>query len=130
MKVAYSHNNGQVGIKGTLAIDLPSKEHLENLTTFGSKFTKFPIGAAFLNNKDQFNKKTGREIAESRLNPETFDLSHINIREDGKVVYHFYTFIQDMRPGEGNSVPVLIGLSTFKDNPNVHLQYMFFDGVL
>lgn len=62
----------------TIAILPPSKEDL--LKSFSSSEPSFQIlvGKADCSSKDHYNKKIGRELAETRLNAEKFFIQKIN----------------------------------------------------
>lgn len=124
---AYSHNNGELAFKrGTIALDLPSKQDLETLFTKHGTATLVYIGAARLATKAKFVKKQGRSFAEDMMDWFPAYLQRVEIRGT-KHVYHFIAEnLPNKTPDEESTQKVEFGVSTVAETDDVHLVYAFF----
>lgn len=114
--------------RGTIVVDIPSKERLLEMFTNQEMFTYLAAGASFLHPKDQFNKKIGTARAESYAlaeDPKYCLLKRIEPREE-RWVYHFVTTVPDARPNMPMYIMIEFGVSIAKDSPNSRLEYAAF----
>lgn len=88
MQYAHTHKLGY-GIVGTLALDVPTKELLQE-QLFKPHANQLMVMAGFsvVSKHDQFTKKTGRDIADSRKVPLVAHLNTVNI-VGTKHIYRF-----------------------------------------
>jgi hypothetical protein len=126
MKLAYSHNNGVVGARGTLVFVLPSKQDLQKLVSDCVRETHLKIGTTFLHPKEQFCKKLGRDEAEKHIVLVNADLNMLSIRDHQRLVYHFHSFVPDPRPNMNMETLIEFGFSISPTSERVHLEYAFF----
>lgn len=123
--IAYAHQNGDLAFRrGTLAIELPSKEDLEQVFDTHSNCTLIKIGVARLAKNRHFVKKEGRQYAEQNLIFCKSYLEKVSIR-DTKHVYHFTATVENRCPGEPNTQDVEFGFSTCAESDFCQLVYAF-----
>lgn len=88
--IQFTHRRSSFwdGYRGMcFAIDAPSSETLSNLLNNHQNSITLNVGKSRCSNKDQYNKKTGRKLAESRLIPLQFKLDSVHFTGDS-VNYH------------------------------------------
>lgn len=121
-------NADPVFTRGTIAVDIPSKERLLEMFANQEMSTYLAVGAAFLHPKDQFNKKIGTARAESYAlaeDPKYCLLKSIEPREE-RWVYHFTTVVPDARPNMPMYISVDFGVSISKLSVTSRLEYALF----
>ena len=76
----------------TVAVEVPNRDlfKLDIYNQLGTniKSIKFKVGYTKVSPKDQYNKKTGREVSESRLEEKSFTLQEIIAIQDAFNVYY------------------------------------------
>lgn len=95
--IHYIHQNKKnCLLKGTIALDLPSKSDLERLFTLHGSQLLTNIGITIKSPKDPFSKKLGRE--QSAKNRQHWPADLRNIEQHGtKHVYNFKVDIKHSR---------------------------------
>lgn len=81
-KLQYFHGNYEKGIQSyTAVVEVPTIEQLQNLMVDyfegEQEVVAIPVGITYLSPKDQYNKKTGRQLALERCRTYGFELSSI-----------------------------------------------------
>ncbi len=116
--IAFAHHHHQnltYGIKGTLALEVPTKQDLEMLFNEHATCTLMNVGVAKLYHKDVHVKKIGREesIKKMKLTKVTF------IRVEIRGTKHVYEFTGRTE----NDVDFTFGLSTIKESDKVKFVF-------
>ncbi len=121
---AFAHNQGNpwTSLRGTIALNIPSKKDLENLVNLHGTCTLFYMGAARLKVGLPFVKKDGRDYAESMMVWCKANLLSVEVRET-KYIYHFRAEVPSKAPVSNNVQLVDIGLSTIASSEHVCLVY-------
>jgi len=112
-------------IRATLAFEVPSKEALVNLFNTHTEFLITKIGVTYVHPKEQYNKKIGAKKAIEDLQSEKLShctLTSIELR-DGRMIYHFYTYLPNYRPGNPKINNLEFGVSYFGASNNTRLEY-------
>lgn len=123
LAIAHSRDTSGLGFQpeGTIILDLPSIEVLNNLFQTHSTALLVMMGVARCHPKDQFVKKTGRELAQTRMLQSIAEFSNVQVRGT-KHVYHF-----NCTTGKNK---VSFGLSTIAESKQVCLIYAKLDNNL
>jgi hypothetical protein len=83
----------EFGPEYTVAVEVPHRDlfklDIYNLLGTNIKTIKFKVGFTCVSPKDQYCKKTGRELAESRLEETSFKLTEIVANDIGFNVYFY-----------------------------------------
>lgn len=124
MSIQYAHNRTtRDQVDGTLALEVPTREFLEQMFVSHGNMTLFNIGLSVKSKKDAFVKKEGRANAEKRMGYLKFELD--NIDQDGTThVYRFHT--TDMVVNRKKYF-ISIMLSTVKESDNVRFVTGYID---
>jgi len=110
-------------IRGTFAIELPSKETLLDVCELGVNNLKLLLGMSIVHPNDVYDKKLGRQIVGKRLTPTNFILSHIEIREKNRVVFVYETLLKHPYTKE-DTLLLQVGFSYIPKSNNVRLEYL------
>lgn len=113
------------GPKGTFIFELPPKSELDNLFKEHGTCTLFKVGVVKLNNKDQFNKKTGVALAKEKMNFTGCYLEYVEIRST-KHIYHFRAEVPNRCKSQGDKQTIAFGFSTIRDSDKVQVVYAQF----
>jgi hypothetical protein len=87
MTIQYHHQMAGDD-KRTIAIVVPSKETLLSLMGDPEKDIVMEVGVAFCSPKDQYSKKTGRELSSDRMSAVVVSLDSVIVdKADSNVLY-------------------------------------------
>lgn len=111
--------------RGTLALELPAKETLTTLFTAHGTQTIMNIGFSRVNDCDQYDRKTGRELSTSRLLLQVVALKSIEIRGI-KHIFHFELKAPSLLRSSKDPQVIKFGLSTIAETNEVKLVYSHF----
>lgn len=92
MLYAHTHKNDALGPNTTFAISPPTRTDLEKCFTMHANQLMVLAGLSVASKHDNFNKRTGRELAESRAVPRIAEFDSVTIFGT-KHVYNFRTKI-------------------------------------
>lgn len=108
----------------TFAIDLFYKTYLITLVEQGIAVVPVKLGVSYVHPKDQYEKKIGASKATANMLYRDALLSRVEIREKGRVVFHFKTFVEDFRPNRHSVAIVEFGVSYVPDSNITRLEYI------
>lgn len=105
----------QPNFNGTIALEIPSKDYLNEVFSTHSNMMFINLGVTKLHPKDKFVKQTGRDRAAGNMSQHVAQLCSVEI--DGlRHVYHIS--LKSTNPVVGD---VRLWFSTIKESPNVML---------
>lgn len=115
-------------VRGTIAVNIPSKEQLLDMFLNHHQSTYLKVSAAYLHSKEQFNKRIGKDRAESYALSEESKFCHLKSIEsrNGRWVFVFTTIVPDNRPNSPNVIGVEFGVAMSLESPNTRLEYATF----
>jgi hypothetical protein len=88
MDTQFCHHNKKYGTKYTIAAMLPTASDFSKLIENEKREITLPVGIANCSPKDNYCRKSGREVALSRMTPITFELKSIEFVESD-IYFHF-----------------------------------------
>lgn len=110
----------------TFAINLPTKEQLENcLTTFQVDNLSVLMGVSFCNPKDKFKKKTGRDFAQSLMEFNKLQLT--NVYKDNERIFYTFKFQVERYLQSKDMSDGVIQFATSRHSNNVKLETCYLD---
>lgn len=127
MKINYAHQNPPRNSsfkRGTLAINLPTKQDLLNLLTVHGTALAVKAGAARVHPKENFIKKVGRETAEKRMDIFPAYLKEVESRGT-TLVYNMQLALKCSCPNQTIQF-IDVGFSTTAETNHVKLLYAYF----
>lgn len=134
MKLHYAHQNpdvfkpihmGHSFKRGTLAIELPTKEHLESCVKQHATCTLINAGFTRVHPKEQFNKRLGRFNATQHIQPSLTYFTNIEFKNTS-LVYNLIMIVPSNVPGQ-KIEEIKLGLATVAETNHVKLLYMYVD---
>lgn len=121
MKTVFKHVRDTLYYEeGTLAFDLPDRTYLTTLFSTHSNVAIVRMGYSLCSDKDRFNKKTGRQLAEKRMSYFTANFKSVELREL-RHIYHFQTKVPSIV--EGKTIVISFGVSSKEDKEDSVLAY-------
>lgn len=123
MRIIYRHMNSFPDRKyesprmtGTVALKVPT--YLKTMLTSQFRTGKLepiviPFGISLCHKHDQFNKKVGRELAESRIKDVAFQLNTIDLSNSEFIEYNLTTTIGDAK--------ISLRFKEYRDSLNIRL---------
>ena len=125
--ISFAHNNGDLVFKrGTFALELPNREFLENMFKTHGTATLMRIGHTRVSKLDPFIKKTGRELAISRMDWHKVHLQYVEI-SGTKHVWHFKVDLPTKSNYSNNGIDsVVFGVTTVAESEHANLVYCHF----
>lgn len=130
--VTYCHNKNPSTLhgdtkRGTFAFELPTKEYLEEMFLKHANAGMLKAGHSRVSKFDPFVKKTGRELAESRLDWTKFIIEDIQVHGI-KHVWHCSMALPTKNQNSNNYLDtVKFALGTVAESGRVNLLYAFFN---
>lgn len=103
--------------EGTLAVMVPNRSFLDHFFTSHANETLLKVGLAVKSKKDQFNKKTGREKSQSKMNFLKLTLEKVDIIG----TKHVYTFYSSELEHNKKKYELYIKLTTVAESEQVNL---------
>lgn len=117
--IAFVHRQHLVN-PGTFAIDLPTKSDLHSLFFTHSTQLLMNIGVSQLSEKDQFNKKVGRELASKRMT--SVVVRFLGVHTAGtKHVYQFNCKLPSPKKRDKQLIELKLSLATVAEADKVHI---------
>lgn len=97
-RVQFHHHNPPVWTaqsewneeRYTMAVDVPPASDILDLMAFGNKKIVINVGSTIVNNKDNYNRKIGRDLSRSRLKPQIYELRIVEYKDEKKLDLYFY----------------------------------------
>ena len=87
----FFHKSGpKFDSRHTIGLETPSKNDLLDLMAFGSKKILINLGISYVNPKDQYNRKTGRELTSKRLKPFLYQLKLASYNSEEQLELYLY----------------------------------------
>lgn len=122
MKIQYSHNRKETqAVDATLALEVPTKDFLQQMFTLHGNQTIFHMGIALKSPHDQFEKSIGRDIATQNMKLVPFTLTEI--RQLG--TKHLYNFRSSEIAHSHNQYFIRITLTTVAESDKVRFVSSF-----
>lgn len=121
--IVFVHQNNKNSLtKGTIAVDLPSKEDLHRLFTLHGNQLLLKVGITIKSKKDVFNRKIGREEAQNHMDFYPCDLK--NIEQCGtKHVYNFGAKIKTSRKYGQDEYLLRFAITTVAESESVKIVW-------
>lgn len=120
MSIKFSHTNrNTITRAGTIAVEMPTKELVTLSPTIENKQLAIKVGYSLLHEGDRYNRKVGKEIAQSKLRKEMATLMSTRFNKERD--------IYDYEITRTNGNKVFFGLSVSPTSENVHLEYAYFE---
>ena len=99
----------------TFALNLPTKEWLRCIVSLGLSNVTLCLGVARVHPKDQFCKRTGRQVAIGNMADVPFQLMAVEVEGERQI----YDFLAEKKRGPGMEVV----LSVTNQSPEVHFKH-------
>lgn len=130
MPIRIKHVNANKEFtRGTIVINIPSKETLFKMYVEQTNNLYLKVGASYVHPRDNYNKKIGVARAESYAMAEEAKyclLKNIEPRSYGWV-YHFTTIVPDTRPNTPMFNRLSFGITVSNNSESPRLEYAGFD---
>lgn len=111
-------NNDFNLIEGTIALEPPTKGLLEQVFNSFANQTIFKLGLTIKSEKDQFEKKKGREEAIKKMS--LYHVNFLSVKQNG--LNHTYKFSADVEHNK-NKYSILLKINTNLHNDMSQLVY-------